>query len=511
MNKFLFFYGVFIMIAKNFKKRLLIFGMGAFLFIQTSLQMGLIAYATDYAAEEEARRQLPIASNSYEEWPSGPAVGAEGAILMEAQTGTILYEKNIHEHLYPASTTKILSALIGMENCKMDETVTMSKEAVFSIPRDSSNIGLDVGEEITVEQCLYGILVGSANEATNALAEHVSGSIDAFVDLMNERAKELGCQDSHFVTTNGLHDDNHYTSPYDLALIAQKFFSNELLCKMSSTPTYYIPQSPTQPDDDLYINTHNKLLFPGGKYNYEYIVGSKTGYTDNARQTLVSCAEKDGMKLICVVMKEESPHQFDDTISLFEYGFSNFQKLNVAAHETKYTVDNNDFFQMDNEVFGGVKSILSIDPDAGVVIPVTAVFDDMDSSLSYEEAAEGTIAVIDYTYHGLPVGSAAVNAVQKETKKFDFEEQQESENTGESVQAQDSVKEESENKEDAPNIIFVNVKLVIFWIVGISGFLILLFVIRAIIGNYQFAKRRKIRTRHKKRKRGTSPFDDFDF
>ena len=293
MNKVLFFYGVFIMIAKNFKKRLLIFGMGAFLFIQTSLQMGLIAYATDYAAEEEARRQLPIASNSYEEWPNGPAVGAEGAILMEAQTGTILYEKNIHEHLYPASTTKILSALIGMENCKMDETVTMSKEAVFSIPRDSSNIGLDVGEEITVEQCLYGILVGSANEATNALAEHVSGSIDAFVDLMNERAKELGCQDSHFVTTNGLHDDNHYTSPYDLALIAQKFFSNELLCKMSSTPTYYIPQSPTQPDDDLYINTHNKLLFPGGKYNYEYIVGSKTGYTDNARQTLVSWDEVD--------------------------------------------------------------------------------------------------------------------------------------------------------------------------------------------------------------------------
>jgi len=489
---------------QTFKKRLLYLGMGVFLFTHTCLTNNFTSFATDYQAEEDERRLLPIASNSYEGWPDGPAVGAEGAILMEAETGTILYEKNIHEHLYPASVTKVLTCLIGMENCQMDETVKMSKEAVFSIPRDSSNIGLDVGEEISVEQCLYGILVGSANEAANALAEHVSGSIEDFVDLMNERAKELGCTDSHFVTTNGLHDENHYTSPYDLALIAQKFFDNELLCKMSSTPTYYIPQSPTQPDEDLYVNTHNQLLFPGGKYNYEYLVGSKTGFTSDSRQTLVSCAEKDGMKLICVVMREESPHQFEDTISLFEYGFSNFQKLNIAANETNYTVENNDFFETDNDVFGESKQILRINSSGDVVIPVTAVFEDLESVLSYETEEESSVASIQYLYHGLPVGSATVDLAEESPQTFEYENDPQEETEAEEEEAETG--EETEQK-----VVFIDVEKVIFWTVLISGLLILISVIKAIADNYQFAKRRKIRTRHKKRKRIRSEFDDFDF
>lgn len=490
---------------KNLKKRILCFGMGIFLFTHICVSDSFVSCATDYAAEEEARRALPIASNSYEEWPDGPAVGAQGAILMEAETGTILYEKNIYEHLYPASVTKILTCLIGVEQCQMDETVTMSKEAVFGIPRDSSNVGLDVGEQITVEECLYAILVGSANEAANGLAEHVSGTMDDFVALMNQRAKELGCENSHFVTTNGLHDENHYTCPYDLALIAQKFFDNELLCKMSSTPTYQIPQSPTQPDDDLIINTHNKLLFPGGKYNYDYIVGSKTGYTNDSRQTLVSCAEKDGMKLICVVMREESPHQFDDTISLFEYGFSNFQKLNVAANETEYTVDNNEFFQTDNDVFGASNPILSINPSDNVVIPVTAVFEDMDSTLVYDTDSENTVATIQYTYHGMPVGTATVELAAGELENaFDFENHQETEEIIEEPEEEDAAKPKE-------NIVFVNVRNVIMWIFGIAGFLILLFVVKAVVDNYQFAKRRKERTRHKKRKKFRSEFDGFDF
>ena len=488
------------------RKKIFSFMIGTLLAVTVGAQSGITAYATDYAALEEEQRALPIASNSYENWPDGPAVGAEGAILMEAQTGTILYEKNIHERLYPASTTKILTCLIGVEQCQMDETVTMSKEAVFSIPRDSSNVGLDVDEQITAEQCLYAILVGSANEAANALAEHVSGSMDAFVDLMNERAAELGCENSHFVTTNGLHDEEHYTTPYDLALIAQKFFDNELLCKMSSTATYYIPQSPTQPDDDLYINTHNKMLFPGGKYNYEYLVGSKTGYTDNARQTLVSCAEKDGMKLICVVMREESPHQFEDTISLFDYGFSNFQKLNVASNETKYTVENNDFFQTDEDVFGTSKPILSINETDSVVLPITAVFEDLDSELSYDTQSDSSVASIQYTYHGIPVGSATVDLAQESPENtFDFENQLEN---GTEAAAPEEGKD---TPEAADNVVFVNVRKVIVWVVGIAGLLILICVIKSIIDNYQFAKRRSVRNRHKKRKQIPSPFDDYDF
>lgn len=487
---------------KTLKKRLLTLGMGVFLFTYTCLTDSFVSCATDYAAEEEARRSLPIASNSYEEWPDGPAVGAQGAILMEMETGTILYEKNIHEKLYPASVTKILTCLIGSERCQMDEDVTVSHDAVFSIPRDSSNIGLDEGEVITVEQCMYGILVASANEAANALAEHISGSMEEFVKLMNERAKELGCLNSHFVTTNGLHDEEHYTTPYDLAMIARKFFDNELLCKMSSTPSYYIPQSPTQPDDDLYANTHNKFML-GGKYNYEYLVGSKTGYTNDSRQTLVTCAEKDGMRLICVVMREESPHQYDDTLSLFEYGFSNFQKVNIAANEKEYTVENHDFFQTDNDVFGESKPILSINPSDSVVIPVTAVFDDLDSELTYDSESSTSVASIRYTYHGIPVGSATVDLAEEEMENtFDFENQMEE-------QAPEEAQEAPEDAEE--KVVFINVRLVIAWIVGIAGFLIFIFVMKAIVDNYQFAQRRKIRNRHKKRKRIPSRFDDYDF
>ena len=358
---------------------------------------------------------------------------------------------------------------------------------------------------ITVEQCMYGILVASANEAANALAEHISGSMEEFVKLMNQRAAELGCENSHFVTTNGLHDDQHYTSPYDLALIARKFFDNELLCKMSSTPTYHIPQSPTQPDDDLYANTHNKLLFPGGKYNYEYLVGSKTGFTQDSRQTLVSCAEKDGMKLICVVMREETPHQFDDTISLFEYGFSNFQKLNIAANEKEYTVENHDFFQTDNDVFGASNPILSINPSDSVVIPITAVFDDLDSEITYDTESSSSVASIQYTYHGIPVGSATVDLAEGEVESsFDFEDQMES--------VGNETEEVAENTE-APDdrVVFVNVRVVIAWVIGVAGFLILLFVVKAVIDNYQFAQRRKVRNRHKKRRKFPSEFDDYDF
>ena len=490
---------------KSFKKRLITLGMGVFLFSYTCLAGGFVSCATDYAAEEEARRSLPIASNSYEEWPDGPAVGAQGAILMEAETGTILYEKNIHEKLYPASVTKILTCLIGAEQCQMDEDVVVSHDAVFSIPRNSSNIGLDEGEVITVEQCMYGILVASANEAANALAEHISGSMEEFVKLMNQRAAELGCENSHFVTTNGLHDDQHYTSPYDLALIARKFFDNELLCKMSSTPTYHIPQSPTQPDDDLYANTHNKLLFPGGKYNYEYLVGSKTGFTQDSRQTLVSCAEKDGMKLICVLIREETPHQYDDTIIQIEYGVSNFQKLNIAANEKEYTVENHDFFQTDNDVFGASNPILSINPSDSVVIPITAVFDDLDSEITYDTESSSSVASIQYTYHGIPVGSATVDLAEGEVESsFDFEDQMES--------VGNETEEVAENTE-APDdrVVFVNVRVVIAWVIGIAGFLILLFVVKAVIDNYQFAQRRKVRNRHKKRRKFPSEFDDYDF
>ena len=188
----------------------------------------------DYYAEAEERKSEEIQSNSIAGWPQGPAIGAEGAILMEADSGTVLYAKNIHEHLYPASITKLLTGLLAYEKLSMDDMVEFSETAVFS---GSSSIGIDPGEALTVEQSLYALMVASANEVAAGLAEKMGGSLDKFPDMMNSRAESLGCTDSHFTNPHGLFNEEHYTSAYDMALIAREYFSHEELAKIANSPT----------------------------------------------------------------------------------------------------------------------------------------------------------------------------------------------------------------------------------------------------------------------------------
>lgn len=454
-----------------------------------SMASGLQAQAAPVDLNEEAkmRREIPIESNERENWPAGPTVSAQSAILMEAETGTILYEKNIHERLYPASITKILTGLIAMEQCSLDEKVSFSQKAVDSIDwRTDANLNIKPGEQITVEQALYGLLTGSANEVANALGEHISGSTEEFAKLMNQRARELGCVDSHFVTTNGIHDEEHYTSAHDMALIAQAFFSNDLLCKISSTPSYTIPPSPTV-SRELYVKSKNQL-FAGRDYAYEYLVGSKTGYTSQARQTLVSCAQKDGMKLICVVMKEEAPSQYKDTIDLFNYGFSNFHMVNVAEEDTQYTVDSNSFFDSDSDAFGSSSPILSIDPAGVIVLPNTAGYGDADSSLSYEELeGENTLARISYTYNGIPVGSAYVQLAPPSGSQV----------SGQTGHDGDS---NSEIPASTSPSIYVNVIHVLGGLAGLALILAFLIWLVTLLRNYSFSSERKKRFRWRKRR-----------
>ena len=308
----------------------------AFLFFSQSLA-SLAAPSTEERIA--AQRALTIQSNQVENWPTGPVVTAESAILMEAETGAILYAKNIHQQQYPASTTKILTTLIASEQCSLDEIVTFSHDAVYGIPRGSNHIAMNEGDTLTMEQCLNAILIRSANEVSYAVAEHIGETWEGFAQIMNERAKELGCVDSNFVNPNGLPDENHYTSAYDLAMIGRAFFANELLCKITTTPALRLMK-----ESGEYVDHNQMALLPGKKYAYDYLVGCKTGYTDAARSTLVSCAEKNGMKLICVVLKDESPAHYEDTIALFDYGFSNFDKVNVSQSETKYNIDNTGLF-----------------------------------------------------------------------------------------------------------------------------------------------------------------------
>lgn len=501
---------------KKFLSRfILTFFLSAFLFHVHALT----AYATleELAAEAEARKLLPVQSDEIENWPTGPQITAQAAILMDANTGIILYAKNIHEKLYPASTTKILTSLLAIENGNLDDMVSFSHEAVFSVPGDGSNMGMDEGESITLEEALYGIMVASANEVSNAVAEYVSGSISDFIELMNTRAAQLGCTDSHFTNTNGLFDENHYTSAYDLALISSVFFQNEMLCKISNTPRYHFEASATQPDD---FYKKNKHLLITGEIPYEGIVGGKTGYIDQSRQTLVTCAEQNGMKLICVVFKEESPNQFTDTVELFNYGFQNFQILNVAENEQKFNIENVNFFQADNDIFGNSKPILSIDADSYVIVPNMASFSNLDSTIDYDIAEENHVAQINYTYNDTYVGSAYVNLSEYAKTIYQFEtvttssDSNTDNNDTERVEKEETAASASSiqsNEDDGT--IFINVKNVLIGLLIFATFFICLFIIRALIINNNNSKRRKNRVNRKKhrRERIRSNFDDFDF
>lgn len=451
----------------------------------------------DYEAEMENRKSLPIQSNEIPDWPEGPAIGAEAAILIEMNTHTILYAKNIDERLYPASTTKIMTCLLAAQNCDLNDKVTFSHNAVYNVPSDGSNMGMDEGETITLEQAMYGVLVGSANEAASAVGEHVAATLgkepttESFAQIMNEKAKELGCKNTHFMNANGLYDNNHYTSAYDLALIGCEFFNNEILCKMSSTPTYNIPPSSTQPDD-IWINSKNKL-FKNREYAYPYLLGSKTGFVSQSRQTLVSGAQKDGIKLVCVVFMEETPAQFEDTIKLFNYGFENFKRLMIDDYETKYSIDNLDLFDTDSDLFGDSTPLMTMEKDSYIVIPATAEFDDVSSKVTYsDEAASDVIATIEYSYSDVCVGTCDITFSSTKPEQFDFSSKEESEidkTSSAMPQLQDS----------AQNVIFINVKKVILGILITAGIIILIMVFLSILNSYSFSPRRQSSKRRKQR------------
>lgn len=427
-----------------------------------ALVLGTNSFLSKAASVKEknvaANQVIPIESNEIANWPTGPVVSAESAILMELDTGVILYEKNIHAKEYPASTTKILTTLIAAEECTLSETVSFSHEAVFNIPVGSNHVAMNEGDTLTMEQCLQAILIRSANEVSYAVAEHIGGSFEGFADKMNARAKELGCVDSHFVNPNGLPDENHYTSAYDLACIGRAFFSNEMLCQITQMPLLHLTKS----NGEL-VDANQMELLPGKKYAYAPVIGCKTGYTDAARSCLVSCAEKDGMKLICVVLKDESPAHYEDTISLFNYGFSNFEKLNISQTETKYNIESSGFYS-DNDVLGNSKPILSLNKDACLILPKTITFDNLESSISYATNNSSQIAIVNYSYHDVFVGAASVDLATDDKTSYTF----------------DTAVEEEVKKNKIPTVIFINVLKVFLWTIGIACAILLgLFLYRS--------------------------------
>lgn len=473
------------------KKSLFTYLFAAFLSVTVLMQTSFPALAapegelTEAQQAAQERLRLPVQTNDLSHWPTGPAITAEAAILMEADTGTILYAKNIHEELYPASTTKMLTCLIAVEQCALNETVNFSYEAVGAVPTDGSNMGMDAGEYISMEECLYGIMVASANEVANAVAEHVAGSLDGFAEMMNERAAELGCQNTHFVNANGLHVETHYTSAYDLALIARAYFQNDVLRRIGNTASYHFIPSAGQPDDFYKTNKHQLI---NGETSYEGIIGGKTGYTDTARQTLVTGCEQAGMRLICVVMKEESPAQFEDTKTLFDYGYQNFTKANIADNDTRHIISNSNFFHTGNDIFGDSSPILSIASDGYVILPNMSNFSDLTSKIDYdaENLQENEIAEISYYYYDTLVGSGKILFSSRNTHLYEF----------------GSGDEPLTGRPD--NVIFINVKMLVIIISGIAGVTIFFLILHSILTgrqDYKHERKRKKQLRRDKRQK----------
>ena len=250
---------------------------------------------------------------------SQPEVAAEGAVLLNAATGEVLYGKNQDQQFYPASITKVMTALVVLEHCNLNETVTFSETATTNLESGAVALGVSAGDQLTVEQSLYGLLLKSANEIGNGLAEHVSGSVSAFADLMNAKAKELGCKNTHFANPHGLNNENHKTTPYDMALILRAAVANDTFRKIDTTTSYQFP--PIKNAAARTITMGHKMMYKTDSRYYEGIIGGKTGYTSKAGNTLVTAVERDGVRLIAVVMKAKGTH-YTDTRAMLDYGFA---------------------------------------------------------------------------------------------------------------------------------------------------------------------------------------------
>ena len=328
-------------------------------------------------------------------YPEEPEIFGKAAILIDADTGAIIYEKKAYEKMYPASITKIMTGLLAVENCALDEYVTYSANAINSLPYDASRYGLSVGETVSLRDSLYMLILCSANEVAVGLAEYISGSETEFGKLMTERAKKAGALNTNFTNASGLHDDSHYTTAYDMAMITKAALDNPTFAKVLGTSTYIISPTSLVARENQIWHTHRMLVSTREAY-YKYAVGGKTGYTDQAGRTLVTYASKDGMNLISVVLFSDTAHVCVDTRALFEYGFNNFKKVNIASEESRFGQSEDSFFIANKDLFEYSGKLLQFN-DTYVTIPRDANVSQLGYYIDFDSAVgDENIAVVRY-------------------------------------------------------------------------------------------------------------------
>lgn len=344
-------------------------------------------------------------------------VSAEGAILIDSKTGKILYGKNENEKLYPASTTKILTAILAIEHCNPTDKITASYDAVMSLPAGYSNAAIQPGETLTFQELLEMFLIKSANEIGTIFAEHISGSVENFATLMNQKAASLGCKNTHFTNPSGIHDVEHYSTPYDMALIAQYCMKNGTFRSVVSMPSCTI--AATDKYEERYFRNTNDLLNTHSDYYYEYAIGTKTGYTTQAKRCLIGTASKDNLELITVILGD-SPTMDDsrylDTIKMFEYGFSNYktQKIATKNNIVKEIIVENATKETEN------LSLLLKD-DLTVLMPKNMTSASLNPTIKLNEIIEAPISEGDvlgkvtYTIEGIEYSSDLISSHSVET------------------------------------------------------------------------------------------------
>ena len=364
---------------------------------------------------------LPVTSFAEENWPQDVSVTAEGACVMDADSGTILYGKNADTAYYPASITKVMTALLTLENCEsLEEMVSFTQSAVELGEDNATIIGASAGDELSVRDCLYSLLFKSANEVANALAEHVGAKFperkeagmsdrDVFVAMMNERAASLGCTNTHFDNPSGLTDPDHYTTAHDMCLILAAAIQNERFVEIESRTYWTHGPIKRYPDPDDPWNTvyqSHRMIRKNSYYYYDGVFAGKTGFTTMAGNTLVTACRRNGMTLVVTVLNGHMTH-YADTKRLLDFGYNNFYSLKLTEHDTTYQSIQDDLSVMGLPVTDAVA--LAIDENSSLTLPKTADISMVQQSLGFdltEEDPEDAVAKLRYTYADRQIGTA---------------------------------------------------------------------------------------------------------
>lgn len=409
---------------KKIHSGLIALGLCCSLFLQTPV---LAAEETADAASVSA-----ISTNDIAGWPQGPDITSTAAVIMEDSTNTTLYAKNMDQVLYPGATVKVMTTLLALENTQLSDQVTMTATGVSGVTDGGANISAQIDEIFTVEQCLYAIMLASANDVALQLAEHIGGSVDGFVQMMNARAAELGCTNTVFTNPTGLPDENQHTTAHDMALIMKAAADNESFQTIASTASYTIPATNVSGGDRVLTNNFSMLANNNAAY-YQYCTGGREGYTEASGSTLVCSAQKNGITLIAVVLQGTSGTTATEAASLLNYGFDNFNMLSLG---------DNDF----NMLSGG-----------DVYVPVGTTADALTTQDG--EVQDGQYSR-QYLFGGTAVGTSVMAATQEEDTSL----------VDTSVQNIDAARNYTENRNNLP-----------YFIIGGVGILLLLLILLRII------------------------------